>query len=82
MTARWRWSRAPAISPPGSVLRLYRSGFDVVMTEIAAPTVVRRTVAFAEAVWDGEAVVEGVTGVLVASASRGARRRWRGGAYR
>ena len=39
------------------------------MTEIAAPTVVRRTVAFAEAVWDGETVVEGVTGVLVASAA-------------
>ena len=52
----------------GVGLRLHRAGFGVVMTEIAAPTVVRRTVAFAEAVWDGEAVVEGVSGVLVASA--------------
>ena len=53
----------------GVGLRLHRAGFDVVMTEIAAPTVVRRTVAFAEAVWDGEAQVEGVTGVRVVTAA-------------
>jgi xanthine dehydrogenase accessory factor len=53
----------------GVALRLHRAGFDVVMTEIAVPTVVRRTVAFAEAVWDGEAVVEGVVGVRVATAT-------------
>jgi len=34
----------------GVALRLLRSGFGVAMTELARPTVVRRTVAFAEAV--------------------------------
>jgi xanthine dehydrogenase accessory factor len=52
----------------GVAYRLHRIGFDVIMTEIAAPTVVRRTVAFAEAVFDGEATVEGMTAVLVESA--------------
>jgi len=49
----------------GVALRLFRSGFAVVMTEIARPTVVRRTVAFAEAVYEGRAVVEGVEGIKV-----------------
>jgi xanthine dehydrogenase accessory factor len=53
----------------GVALRLYRSGFAVVMTEIAYPTVVRRTVAFAEAVFEGHAVVEGVEGVLADEAA-------------
>jgi xanthine dehydrogenase accessory factor len=47
----------------GVALRLFRSGFAVVMTEIARPTVVRRTVAFAEAVYEGCTVVEGVQGI-------------------
>jgi len=45
----------------GVALRLRRAGFAVVMTEIARPTVVRRTVAFAEAVYEGRTTVEGVT---------------------
>jgi xanthine dehydrogenase accessory factor len=49
----------------GVALRLFRSGFAVVMTEIAQPTVVRRTVAFAEAVYEGRTVVEGVEGIKV-----------------
>lgn len=44
----------------GCVYRLMRAGFPVICTEIAAPTVVRRTVAFAEAVLAGEGAVEGV----------------------
>jgi xanthine dehydrogenase accessory factor len=48
----------------GVALRLHRAGFQVAMTEIPAPTVVRRTVAFAEAVFDGHATVEGVHGAL------------------
>jgi len=44
---------------------LFRSGFEVAMAEIAQPTPVRRTVAFAEAVYDGRATVEGVEAVLV-----------------
>ena len=45
----------------GIALRLWRAGFDVVMTEIARPTTIRRTVAFSEAVLRGETAVEGVT---------------------
>jgi xanthine dehydrogenase accessory factor len=48
----------------GVALRLHRAGFLVVMTEIAQPTPVRRTVAFAEAVYDGSSVVEGVECLL------------------
>lgn len=44
----------------GVALRLFRAGFRIVMTETAQPTPVRRTVAFAEAVYDGSATVEGV----------------------
>ncbi|QDR82186.1 selenium-dependent molybdenum cofactor biosynthesis protein YqeB [Sporomusa termitida] len=45
----------------GIAHRLYKSRFNIVITELPRPTVVRRTVAFAQAVVDGEAVVEGVT---------------------
>ncbi|MGB8214100.1 MAG: selenium-dependent molybdenum cofactor biosynthesis protein YqeB [Anaerolineales bacterium] len=45
----------------GVALRLIRSGLRVVVTEIAQPLAVRRTVAFAEAVYAGEVRVEGVT---------------------
>ncbi|MBI2202762.1 MAG: EF2563 family selenium-dependent molybdenum hydroxylase system protein [Candidatus Rokubacteria bacterium] len=44
----------------GSAVRLRRCGFAVVATELAAPTAVRRTVAFSEAVLDGTVAVEGV----------------------
>jgi xanthine dehydrogenase accessory factor len=45
----------------GVALSLHSSGFSVVMTEIAEPTAIRRAVAFAEAVFDGTAEVEGTT---------------------
>ncbi len=48
----------------GIACRLFRSGFAVVMTEIAEPTVIRRTVSFAQAVFDGEMTVEGIVGRL------------------
>jgi xanthine dehydrogenase accessory factor len=44
----------------GVAWRLQRCGFPVVMTEIARPLVVRRTVSFAEAVFAGQATVDGV----------------------
>ncbi|MBP2626149.1 MAG: selenium-dependent molybdenum hydroxylase system protein, YqeB family [Firmicutes bacterium] len=47
----------------GIALRLFRSGFSVVMTELPQPMVIRRTVAFAEAIFSGQAVVEGVVAV-------------------
>lgn len=47
----------------GVALRLQRSGFSVLMTEIERPTTVRRTVAFSPAVYEGSCTVEDVTGV-------------------
>ncbi len=46
----------------GVALRLHRSGFPVVMTELAHPLTVRRTVAFAEAIFAGHTQVEEVRG--------------------
>ena len=42
----------------GIAVRLYRAGFQIVMTETANPTAVRRTVAFSEAVRCGHTRVE------------------------
>lgn len=50
----------------GVAIRLFRSGFPVVMTEIAQPLAVRRAVAFAQAVFDGETQVEEVRAVRCA----------------
>ena len=52
----------------GVAYRLVRSGFPVVMTELAEPNVVRRTVAFAQAVFDGSTRVEGITAHRVGAA--------------
>ena len=48
----------------GVALRLYHAGFDVVMTDLARPTAIRRTVAFSQAIALGETSVEGVTARL------------------
>lgn len=45
----------------GTAVRLYRAGFPVVMTDIAQPTAVRRTVAFSQCMYDGVTEVEGIT---------------------
>lgn len=45
----------------GVAWRLHKAGFPVIITELAQPLAVRRTVAFASAVYDGEIAVEGVT---------------------
>ena len=42
----------------GIALRLWRAGMQVVMTDIPAPTAIRRTVCFSQAVVHGEAEVE------------------------
>lgn len=57
----------------GCAVRLRRSGFPVVMTELDAPTAVRRTVAFSEVVLDGTTVVEGVPGRRVAGPAEARR---------
>jgi xanthine dehydrogenase accessory factor len=49
----------------GVALRLHCAGIKVVITELAQPLAVRRTVSFAEAVYEGQHTVEGVTGRLV-----------------
>src|SRR5659263_167825 len=48
----------------GVALRLFHSGFGVVISEIAAPLTVRRFASFAEAVFEGEWQVEGVNGAV------------------
>ena len=47
----------------GVAHRLFRSGFDVMVLEIEHPLVIRRKVAFAQALYDGHTVVEGVKAV-------------------
>lgn len=47
----------------GVAHRLFCSGFSLIVTELPCPTVVRRTVAFAQAVFSGSCAVEGVTAV-------------------
>jgi xanthine dehydrogenase accessory factor len=49
----------------GTIHRLNRCGFKVVVLELPQPLVVRRTVSFAQAVIDGEITVEGVRAVRV-----------------
>lgn len=49
----------------GIAVRLKNAGMQVVMTEIAIPTTVRRSVAFSRAVYEGSAVVENITAKLV-----------------
>ena len=49
----------------GTILRLSCSGFLVAVLEQERPTAVRRTVAFSEAVYEGETEVEGVKARLV-----------------
>lgn len=44
----------------GIIHRLWRSGFPVIATEIENPTMVRRTVSFAECLYAGRHTVEGV----------------------
>lgn len=44
----------------GIATRLYRSRFDIVMTDLPVPTAVRRTVAFSEAIRLGSTDVEGI----------------------
>ena len=45
----------------GTINRLYQCGFKVLVLEVAAPSAIRRNVAFSEAVYQGEQKVEDVT---------------------
>jgi xanthine dehydrogenase accessory factor len=46
----------------GIAWRLHRSKFQVLITDIEQPTTIRRTVAFASAIYDGAITVEGIRG--------------------
>jgi xanthine dehydrogenase accessory factor len=52
----------------GVAIRLAHCGYRVVMLEIAQPTAIRRSAAFAQAVFDGSTTVEDLTARLVATA--------------
>lgn len=54
----------------GVALRLYRSGMQVVMTDLPQPTAIRRTVCFSPAITHGETVVEGVCAVRAETAEQ------------
>ncbi len=49
----------------GVAYRLHRAGMQVVVTELAQPTVIRRAVSVAEAVYEGEVSVEDLRARLV-----------------
>lgn len=57
----------------GIALRLIHSGIQVVMTDLALPLAIRRTVAFCEALRFGEVTVEDVTAVRAADAAEAGR---------
>ncbi len=52
----------------GAALRLQRVGFRVLVTELQGPLVVRRLASFAQAVFDGNYLLEEVRGTLVSNA--------------
>ena len=60
--------------------RLWRAGLEVVILERAAPTAIRRAAAFAEAVFEGQATVEGVTATRCADVAEARALLERGGA--
>ena len=49
----------------GTIHRLFKAGFDVLVLEAERPSAIRRRVAFSEAVYDGAATVEGVMAVRI-----------------
>ena len=51
----------------GTIYKLKRCGFSVLVLETANPAAIRRTVAYSEAVFQGSQTVEGITGFLAES---------------
>jgi xanthine dehydrogenase accessory factor len=49
----------------GVAIRLYRVGIPILVIEISKPRAVRRSVAFAQAVYDDETIIENITGRLI-----------------
>lgn len=57
----WVLVRGAGDLATGVIVRLHRCGFRVAVTECADPSAIRRRAALCEAVWNGQAAVEGVT---------------------
>ena len=57
----------------GTIHRLFRAGFELLVLEAERPSAIRRKVAFSEAVYDGRATVEGAMAVRIGSAEEAAR---------
>lgn len=53
----------------GTIQKLYRSGFKVLVLEVANPTSIRRKVCYSEAIYEGQITIEGITSVLVTNIS-------------
>lgn len=53
----------------GTIQKLYRSGFSVLVLEVPRPTSIRRSVSFSEAVYEREVEIEGITATHVYSLS-------------
>jgi len=64
---QWIFVRGGGDIATGTIHKLYRSGYPVLILEIENPSAIRRQVAFSEAVYDGESQIEGVTCVRVSS---------------
>ena len=61
------WIRGAGDLATGIASRLYRSGHQLLMTELPVPLTVRRTVALSRAVYEQHAEVEDMSGELVHS---------------
>ncbi|MBC2855180.1 EF2563 family selenium-dependent molybdenum hydroxylase system protein [Cetobacterium sp. 2A] len=48
----------------GVIQKLYRTGFNVVITEIEKPNFIRRDVCFGQAIYDKEKTLEGITSIF------------------
>ena len=51
----------------GTIYRLYKSGYKIVVIEIEKPTSIRRTVSFSQSIYDDEVEIEGVKAKLCKS---------------
>ena len=58
------WIRSAGDLATGVAVRLINAGFKVICSEIPNPTVIRRTVSFAAAVYEGQTMVEGHQAVV------------------
>ncbi|MCJ7691302.1 MAG: molybdenum hydroxylase, partial [Clostridiaceae bacterium] len=53
----------------GTIQKLYRSGFRVLVLEVPKPTSIRRSVSFCEAVYEMQVEIEGIIAIHVYSLS-------------